>query len=191
MQSALGACDHDEEDAMKLTKRILTGFAALSVTLTPSAGFAQQHRDDRYDRQDRHDRHDRRDNVDAGDVITGVAILGGIAAIAAASDRDGRYYGRNGRHRYRNDYRNAVNACGHEAERYGRGGVQITYVDRRGENKYRVKGMIRAGYGTRYERWGAERSRWGCVRNRNRYFSCTARRNGRVTDFDLNGRDIW
>jgi hypothetical protein len=137
------------------------------------------------------DRDRDRDDIDTEDVITGVAILGGIAAIAAAIDRDRRSYGYRGRFRYRNAYRNAVNACAFEAERFGRGGVRITYVDRRGANRYRVKGIIRRGFGMRYDRWGSEYRRWGMDRSRNRYFACTARGNGRILDFDLSGRDIW
>ena len=164
---------------MKWLGKTLTAVAAAALTIAPTASVGQERHRDR-------DRHNDRDAI-----IAGVAILGGIAAIAAASDRDGRRYGGSGRYRYRQHYRNAVNACGAEAERFARGGVQITDVRRRSENKYRVKGMIRAGYGMRYDRWGSQRSRWAADRSRPRYFACTARGNGRVTDFDLNGRDIW
>jgi hypothetical protein len=171
--------------AMNSFKKFAFGLAAGAMVATSSVGLAQ------YQDRNRHDRHDRHDNDNTGAIIAGVAILGGVAAIAAASDRDSRQYGRGNRWRYRDDYRNAVNGCANEAERYGRGGVQVTYVDRRGNNKYRVKGMIKRGFGTSYTRWGGDRNRWGRDRSRDRYFSCTARSNGRVTDFDLNGRDIW
>jgi hypothetical protein len=151
-----------------------------ALALVASAALAQPRYRDRDD-----------DDIDTEDVIAGVAILGGIAAIAAAVDRDSRSYGYRGRHRYREAYRNAVKACAFEAERFGRGGVRVNYVDRRGQNRYRVKGMIQRGYGMRYDRWGAEYRRWGMDRSRNRYFACTARGNGRILDFDLSGRDIW
>jgi hypothetical protein len=157
------------------------GVTAGIIALVASAAAAQPRYRDR----------DRDDGIDTEDVITGVAIVGGVAAIAAALDRDNRNYGPRGRYRYRDAYRNAVNACAYEAERFGRGGVRVNDVDRRGQNRYRVKGMIRAGYGLRYDRWGSEYRRWGQDRNRNRYFACTARGNGRVLDFDLSGRDIW
>jgi hypothetical protein len=150
------------------------------VALVSTSALAQSRYRDRDD-----------DDIDTEEVIAGVAILGGIAAIAAAVDRDDRSYGRSGRYRHREAYRNAVNACGAEAERFGRGGIQINYVDRRGQGRYRVKGLIRRGYGTSYNRWGSEYRRWGQDRSRNRYFACTARGNGRILDFDLSGRDIW
>jgi len=192
---------------MNSLKNIAFGLVAGALVATSSLASAQygsngQHNNDNWNNSDRdrnrhdndrdwRDRHDRHDNDDSGAIIAGVAILGGVAAIAAASDRDDRVYGRGGRNRYRNDYRNAVNACGSEAERYGRGGVRVTYVDRRGASRYRVKGMIKRGFGSNYSRWGADRSRWGADRRRDRYFACTARGNGQVIDFNLNGRDIW
>jgi hypothetical protein len=96
------------------------------------------------DRSRYYDRYDR--GIGASDIITGVAIIGGIAAIASALDRDGYRYGYGNRYRYRDNYRDAVNACGYEAERYGRGRVSITDVDRRG-NGYRVRGVIAGSTG--------------------------------------------
>ena len=140
-------------------------------------------------------RHRDHDGIDTGDVIAGVAILGGIAAIASAMDRDGRSYGYNNRYRYRDDYRNAVNACAYEAERYARGGrISITDVDRRSSRSYRVRGVI-DGFGGGYGR-GDRYDRYDRYDRRDRYdrggyggrtaFACTARNNGRVTDFDVN-----
>ena len=52
---------------------------------------------------------DRRDNgIDTGDIIAGVAVLGGIAAIVAALDNDGQRYGYDNRYQYRDDYTGAV-----------------------------------------------------------------------------------
>jgi len=121
---------------------------------------------------------DHGNGIDAGEAITGVAVLGGIAAIAAAMDRDGNRYGY--RYRYRGGYQAAVNACAYRAERYGRGRVRILDVDRRGNNRYRVRGVIHRDH--RYG-WGNDR-RWG--RDSRLAFRCTARTNGRITDFDVN-----
>ena len=163
---------------MTVFSKIFAGAAAAALVAVPFAAPAEA--------QFRHRDRDR--GVDAGDIITGVAILGGIAAIASAVNRDGMSYGYGYRDRYRNDYTNAVQACGYQAERFGRGRVQITDVDRRGYNSYRVRGVIDAGFnsygrggygydrGFGYDRRGGDRVS----------FACTARANGRVTDFDVN-----
>ena len=125
---------------------------------------------------------DRDRGIDAGDIITGVAILGGIAAVASALDRDGSRYGYGYRDRYRGGYNYAVQACANEAQRMGRGRVQITDVDRTGNDRYRVRGLVQGGYG--YDRY--DRGYGGYDRGYGRDdFSCTARGNGRITDFRL------
>jgi len=181
---------------MKNISKVVTGAAAAAVMSVSFAAPA----DAQYRYRDRYDR-----GIDAGDVIAGVAIIGGIAAIASALDRDGRSYGYNNRYRYRDVYSQAVNACGYEAERYGRGGrISVTDVDRRG-NGLRVRGVIDAGYngGYGYDRggYGYDRGGYGYDRggygygNRysgyNRYgaqtvFTCHTDRYGRVRDFDVN-----
>jgi hypothetical protein len=149
------------------------------------------------------------DGIDTGDVIAGVAIIGGVAAIAAALSRDGNSYGYDYRSRYRGGYTAAVSACGYQAERYGRGRVQIVDVDRRGNDRFRVRGVIdggNSGYGNygaavgydrydRDDRYGyGDDNRYGYDRS-DRYgrmsFSCTARGNGRVTDFDIDRGARW
>ncbi|HEY5724314.1 MAG TPA: hypothetical protein VIT45_18535 [Allosphingosinicella sp.] len=165
---------------MKAVSKFITGAAAaamLTVTAAAPASAQYRHRDS---------------GIDAGDIATGVAILGGIAAITAAIGNDGSRYGYGYRNRYRDDYTYAVNACGREAERYGRGQVQITDVDRRGNNSYRVRGVIQAGY-DRYDR-GYDR-RYDRDYGRNDYdrgdrdgFTCTVRGNGRITNFKVNDR---
>lgn len=168
---------------MKVTK-IITGAGAaalLSVSMAAPAEAQYRYRD-----RDR--------GIDVGDVITGVAILGGIAAVASALDRDGGRYGYGYRDRYRDGYSNAVNSCGREAERIGRGRVRITDVDRTGGDRYRVRGVVEADYGydrgygydRRYDR-GYDRNygydRFG--RDGREDFTCHARGNGRITDFNL------
>ena len=158
--------------------KMLTGAAAAAVvTVSAAAPASAQYYGRSY--QGRH--YDR--GIDAGDIITGVAVLGGIAAIASALGREGGYgYG----NRYRDGYGAAVNACGYEAERYGRGGqISVTDVDRRGSYSYRVRGVIDSGGGYGYDRGG-----YGYNRGYDNYgrssFTCTARSDGRVTNFRTN-----
>ncbi|HLL59494.1 MAG TPA: hypothetical protein VK391_06345, partial [Allosphingosinicella sp.] len=73
---------------MKRISKVVTGAAAAAVMSVSFAAPA----DAQYRYRDRYDR-----GIDTGDVITGVVILGGIAAIASALDRDGRSYGYNNR----------------------------------------------------------------------------------------------
>src|SRR3546814_7579334 len=87
-------------------------------------------------------------DMDLGDIAAGIAIIGGAAiAIDALTDSD-RYdrYGRYGRTYggYYDGYRYggpqaSVNACARTAQRYG-GRVEITDVNRRGYDGYRVRG---------------------------------------------------
>jgi hypothetical protein len=69
--------------------------SAIAADLAWDAGEGQtyeQYRRYRHDRRNdrRDDRHRDRDGVDAGDILSGVLILGGIAAIASAVEGDGR-----------------------------------------------------------------------------------------------------
>jgi len=170
---------------MKALTKYLTGAAAAAAMTVTAAAPAQA----QYG-------YDYRDNrgIDTGDIITGVAVIGGIAAILGALNNDGNRYGYNNRYQYRDDYRNAVNACAYQAERYARGGrVSITDVDRRGSNRYRVRGVVDAGnnsYG--YGGYGGY-DRYDRYDRYNRYnqrivFECDARANGRITDFDVDRR---
>jgi hypothetical protein len=175
---------------MKKISKALTGAAAAALVTTGfAAAPAEAQRYRTYD----HRYYDRDRGIDAGDVIAGVAIIGGIAAIAAALDRDGYRYGYGNRYRYRDNYRDAVNRCGYEAERYGRGGrVSVTDVDRRGSG-FRVRGVVDSygGYDRfgRSDRYGYDRyDRYGRY---GRYdarvaFTCYTDRYGRVRDFDVN-----
>lgn len=171
---------------MKGITRFLTGAAAAAALAVTAASPAQAQRWDR----------DRDRGIDAGDIITGVAVIGGIAAILGAFDRDRNRYGYDNRYRYRDGYQTAVNACAYEAQRYGRGGqVRITDVDRRSNDRYRVEGVIEAGYGAYGSRWdrGYDRRYDSRYDRYGRYdqrveFECTARGNGRITDFDIDRR---
>jgi hypothetical protein len=167
---------------MKAVSKLIAGTATAAMMAVTMAAPAEAQR---Y-------RHRDRDGIHAGDVIAGVAILGGIAAIASALDNDGRAYGYGYRNRYRDGYTNAVNSCGNQAERYGRGRVQITDVDRRGADSYRVRGVISAGY-DRYDRGYDQRydrdyGRYDADRYDRDGFTCTARGSGRITNFRLSDR---
>lgn len=169
---------------MKKLSKFLAGTVAAATLAVGVAGPADAQRYGRY--------YDRDRGIDAGDVIAGVAVIGGIAAIASALDRDGSRYGYNYRSRYRDHYRYAVNSCAYQAERYGRGGVQITDVERVGQDRYRVRGVVGGGY-DRYDRGYDRRyDRDYGYRDYDRYdrdgFVCTARGDGRITNFRLNDR---
>jgi hypothetical protein len=154
-------------------KKVLLGAtAAALVTLTAAAPAQAQYRD-------RYDRYDRRDGIDAGDIATGIAVIGGVAAILSALDRDGGRYGYDNRYRYRDGYSLAVNSCGSQAQRYGRGNVRITDVDRKSNDRYEVEGVVEGGgYGYRYG--GRYDSRAYGER-----FTCVAYGNGRIAQFRM------
>lgn len=162
-------------------KKFLLGAAAAALTVGAAAPASAQY----------YDRYGRRGGLDTSDIVTGVAVVGGIAAILSAFDRDGGRYGYDNRYRYRDSYSAAVNACGYEAERYGRGSVRITDVDRRSGDRYEVEGVIDSGYGgydTRYDR-GYDRRYDGrdYARDYGERFVCVAYGNGRIADFRVRG----
>ena len=163
---------------MKAVSKLIAGAATAAVLSVSMAAPAEA--------QYRYRRHYDR-GIDAGDVIAGVAIIGGIAAIASALDRDGGRYGYGYRDRYRDGYSVAVNSCGDEAERMARGRVRITDVDRTGNDRYRVRGIVERGY-DRYDNYGRD-DRYDRYdrydRGRGDDFTCYARGNGRITDFNL------
>lgn len=160
---------------MRKFSKIMTGAAAAAlVTLTAAAPAQAQWRD--YDD----------DDIDIGDIATGVAIIGGAAlAIDALTDDDDYYdrYGRTYGGYYDRGYgygyggpEAAVNACARTAQRYG-GRVEITDVDRRGYNGFRVRGRT-------YVR-DHDYGRWGRGYDYDREsFTCYAQ-NGRVYDFNI------
>ena len=81
----------------------------------------------------------------------------------------------------------------------GRGQVQILDVDRAGNDRYRVRGIVQAGYGgydrydpgysrgydSRYDRGYDSRYDRGYGSYGRDDFTCVARGNGRITDFRL------
>jgi hypothetical protein len=158
-----------------ISKTMLGAGAAAVAALSFAAPAEAQYR-----------RHGRDRGIDAGDILTGVAILGGIAAVTSALSRDGSRYGYGYRDRYRTNYNYAVQSCAQEAQRMGRGRVQILDVDRAGNDRYRVRGVVEGNYGggygyDRYDRGYDGRYAAGGRDD----FTCVARGNGRITDFRL------
>lgn len=110
-----------------------------------------------------YDRHDR-DGISVGEVIAGVAILGGIAAIASSignnRDRyDSRYY-RDGRYGYyngtpRDAVAQCVNAVRSDARRYGYNYARVTEIrdvdDTR--NGWKIKGRLEVDGSRGYYDW--------------------------------------
>jgi hypothetical protein len=152
------------------------------------------------------------DKLSTGEVIAGVAILGGIAAILA-SDKDGyrdydnqydRRHNRGYDGGYRNPARNATNACIRSVEygdRYNR--KQVTDIRDIQETRYgyRIKGRVSVNDAYReqghrgydrgyYDRDDRRDDRYGNNRGYNEYgsgkFTCYVER-GRVVDIDYSG----
>ena len=83
---------------MKALTKYLAGAAAAAITVTAaSPAQAQIFGGDPYGRNR---------GVDVNDILTEVAVLGGVAAITQAFGRDGGQYGYDNRYRYQNDYQN-------------------------------------------------------------------------------------
>jgi hypothetical protein len=168
-----------------ISKTMLGAGAAALAAISFAAPAEAQYRD----------RYRDRGGIDAGDILTGVAILGGIAAVTSAIGRDDGRYGYGYGNRYRGGYNYAVQACGQEAQRMSRGAVQITDVDRVGNDRYRVRGVVDGGgygfgRGDRYDRYDRYDRGYGGYNGYTRRgygedFTCTARGNGRITDFRL------
>ncbi|TXC67755.1 hypothetical protein FSZ31_12320 [Sphingorhabdus soli] len=158
------------------------------------------------------DRYDRRgDGIGVGEIIAGVAILGGLAAILSSGNRDRDYRG--GTNGYDDPYYNngyndgydqqsyggsraAVQQCvaatQNEARRYGQGRVRITDITDIDRNRggYTINGRLQVqdynrGYGNRYDsRYDNRYDRRSRVDNGS--FRCKVR-NGRVVDVDIRG----
>ena len=171
----------------RIFKTALGAGAAALMTVSAAAPAQAQYR------------YDRDDGIDMSDIIKGVVIAGAAAAAIGALSRaanGGRYggsvyeggygypqggygypqggygYPQSG-YGYNYGPQAAVNVCGAQAQRYGR--VTVTDVDRKGNSSYRVKGVIDAAYNGGYNYGYNDRSK----------FKCTARNDGRITDFDI------
>jgi hypothetical protein len=192
---------------MNFITKSLLGAGAAAAALVSVAVPAQAR--DRYDRD--------RDGISAGEVIAGAAVLGGLAAVIAATDNDRGYrYDRDDRYGYNdNGYRPnvragsrmAVNQCVASAERWANGYsrsdvTQIRDIERT-RYGYRVRGNVvvqdgwrdrnNGGY-DRYDRYDRNRSErygagYGRGYDRGR-FTCYVER-GRVVNIDYKGLDQW
>ncbi|HEX8640471.1 MAG TPA: hypothetical protein VF704_04875 [Allosphingosinicella sp.] len=184
---------------MKALKYLTGAAAAAALTVGAAAPAEAQY----WDRRDR--------GVDIGDIATGIAVVGGIAALINAFDgRGGSAYGYGNAYGYGYGYGNAygygdprygygynrsygydprygnsrvgygyghgsaqaaVNACGAEAQRYGRN-VTITDLDR-DRRGYRVRGRIDTvdvdgrGWNRRYD---VDREDFTCYASNGRIF---------------------
>jgi hypothetical protein len=188
---------------MNFVTKSLLGAGAAAAALVSVSAPAQAR--DRYDR----------DGISAGEVIAGAVVLGGLAAVIAASDNDRDRYGYDRGDRY--DYnragynygnrhgggRAAVNQCVNGVERwasrYSRSDVtQIRDIERT-RYGYRVKGNLvvqdgwrgnNRGY-DRYDRDGRNGYGDGYGRGYDKgRFTCYVER-GRVVDIDYSGLDRW
>ena len=176
-----------------LAKGTIATVAAGAMAMASAAPAAAQ---DRYRDRDR-------GGLSTGEVIAGVAVLGGLAAVLASSNNsrnrdyryDGRYgrdYGRSNWNGYQRDADYAIDQCVRAAERQARrwSGSRAEVTDvrdidrtRRGfevkgriavRDDYRGRGWERSSYRDRNDRWDDGR------------FECTVR-NGRVVDVDFRG----
>ncbi|HEV2746490.1 MAG TPA: hypothetical protein VGW34_04235 [Allosphingosinicella sp.] len=155
--------------------------------------------------------HRHHDGVDVGDVVAGVAIVGGIAALASAIDHNSRYdrgygydrdyrpgYGGDYRHGYDRDYghgrgyghgyggeRQAVDLCVREAER--RFGARVRDIDDvdRDDGYWRVRGDV---YVRDYD--DRDRGYYGRPDVDSENFTCTVA-GGRIYDFRISGDNRW
>ena len=179
-----------------ITKALVGTVAAGAMAMGSATPAAAQYRD----------RYRDRVGIDVGDVIGGALFIGGIAAVASAASRGGRYDRRYDRYddRYYDGYynragnpRQAVEQCVYAAERnasrysYG-GGAQVTDIRdiNRKRDGYTVKGRIavntrsnnwRRGWGNDWRGWDNRYSGYDAGR-----FTCDVRY-GRVVDLDYSG----
>ena len=151
-----------------------------TTSYDPADQTYENHRDRRY----RHYRYRR--GPSTGDVLAGVLIIGGIAAIANASKRDDRRYRERDRdwrypedRNYRDDRRDssgmdgtrgidrAVSMCVDEVERESR----VETVDRadRTADGWQISGTVSSGNS----------------------FSCEIGSDGRIENIDLSSRESW
>lgn len=164
-------------------RALLVSAAALSMVATPAManhdwGWGSRH---------------HRDRVDAGDVLTGILIIGGIAAIASAASnsnknkkrdryerreesypdqRDQRDYSRDDRPEWQEQQsgggiNSAINRCMSEVSRGSSRVDEVDSVAREGDG-WRVMGRTSSGS----------------------QFSCAVDRDGRIRNVNIDGRAI-
>lgn len=92
----------------------------------------------------------RNRGIDGGDILAGVLILGGIAAIASAASNSSRNRnGPNDRSSYDDDVRSASTQCGAAAAAQSGFGARVERIDNvvRDGNGWRVEGLVGARNG--------------------------------------------
>lgn len=169
--------------------------ASMAISAAPAAAQSRDYNRDR-------------DGISAGEVIAGVVVLGGLAAIlSSGNDRDSRddrnyrdnRYNNDARYGYGYDYRRhgdsraAVNQCARaverDARRYGRTQVtQITSIDRKRDG-YRLRGEVVADQGRNHGSYGRDpynRGRYASDRYDRGRFTCEVKY-GRVQDVKISG----
>lgn len=157
--------------------------AAFSLAAAPVAAEAHGRHGGRYDGWGH-----RHDGVDAGDVLAGVLILGGIAAIASAASKAAKERDPEGRPRY--PERDGTPRYGERDDRptWGEsrgidGAVDtcVGEIENSGNRVDSVDAVNRAGDGWRVEgRTGNDRA-----------FACSIDRDGRVRSVTVDGRAAW
>ena len=133
---------------------------------------------------------DHDDGIDAGDVIAGAVIIGGIAALAGAFDRDDRRYRDRRGHRYgaRGAVERCVRAVERDARRSGYRHASVTDIRSVKDTRYgwKVRGtmVVDGQRGYRDARYDRRRDRYS-ARDSGK-FTCYIER-GRVADVDYSG----
>jgi hypothetical protein len=87
----------------------------------------------------------RNRGVDGGDILAGILILGGIAAVASAATSNSRNRDRaDDRYSYDDDVRSASNQCGAAAAAQSGFGARVERIDNvvRDGNGWRVEGLV-------------------------------------------------
>ena len=165
------------------TKAALCTAAAGAMAFTSAApAEAQRYRD--------------RDNdgISAGEVIAGALIIGGIAAIASASNRDrNTYRARDNYYRSNGNPRGAIDQCvrvaENQARRAGYRSANVVDINRVNDTRrgWNITGRIQVdgARGYRDQRRGYDRPGYNRGGDTGR-FTCEIRR-GRVVDIDYRG----
>ncbi|WP_156320025.1 hypothetical protein [Croceibacterium atlanticum] len=164
--------------------------AALSMAATPAAaiglpgpaGETRIHDGDMASAYHRRHRHHRGGGVDAGDILAGVLILGGIAAVASAAsqsgDRQERYPEREP-YPSRPDYNRAGNASGPQTRGLDNAmDICVAEIQRGGERVSSVESAARTGDG-----WNV-----GGILQGGANFSCWIGNDGRIRDVTVQDR---
>lgn len=129
-------------------------------------------------------RHRHRDRIDGGDILAGVLILGGIAAIAGASSKSNERSDRYDR-RSSSSYDDAADQCSRAAERQAGSNARVdrvTGVSREGSG-WRVAGELTSSRGVEGFQCGVSNN------GRIDYLQIDASRSGRYGEYSVPQQD--